>query len=216
MKTFKIFNKRKNKKYQFTQKCQKQDKRHLPKFLPLTIQFFKKDDELYKKRLSAILSKKWKSSYSKTIRLIPTWLQIWFLTSARLCLRGCRTKWRGTGAEIPAAIPPTDKSSCSVSWGSLNHMMMFFLSGEKKIRVYLIWINEVAGTCSSQRSVGLVSLFVSLNFRKCSGCILYAHKHKWKQRWHIQLYLYMLQMHFEQTQKQDKTVSFPYLTVLSL
>ena len=63
MKTFKIFNKRKNKKYQFTQKCQKQDKRHVPKFLPLTIQFFKKDDELYEKRLSAILSKKWKSSY---------------------------------------------------------------------------------------------------------------------------------------------------------
>ena len=52
MKTFKIFNKRENKKYQFTQKWQKQDKRHLPKFLPLTIQFFKKDDELYKKYIN--------------------------------------------------------------------------------------------------------------------------------------------------------------------
>ena len=66
---------------------------------------FDQDAELYIKRLSVILSKKWKSSYAKTVGFIRARLQICILRSVRLCLRGCQTKWRGAGIEDAAAIP---------------------------------------------------------------------------------------------------------------
>ena len=69
---------------------------------------FDKEAELYIKRLSAILAKKWKSSYAKTVGFIRARMQICILRSVSLCLRGSRTKWRGAGIEDAAAIPKTE------------------------------------------------------------------------------------------------------------
>ena len=54
-----------------------------------------------------LLSKKWKSNYSKTVGFIRARMQICVLQSVSLCLRGCQTKWRGAGigTEDAAALP---------------------------------------------------------------------------------------------------------------
>ena len=104
-----IFNQRKNKKIATYSKAAKARRASFTPILATCDAVFEKDAELYVKRLSAILSKKWKSSYSKTVGFIRARLQICILRSVSLCLRGCRTKWRGAGAEDAAAIPSTDK-----------------------------------------------------------------------------------------------------------
>ena len=64
-----------------------------------------KEPEVYFKRLSAILAKKWKSSYAKTVGFMKACMQICILRLVSLCLRGCRTKWSVAGIENAAAIP---------------------------------------------------------------------------------------------------------------
>ena len=102
---------RKNKKIATYSKAAKARRASFTPILATCDAVFEKDAELYVKRLSAILSKKWKSSYSKTVGFIRARLQICieFLRSVSLCLRGWRTKWRGAGAEDAAAIPSIDK-----------------------------------------------------------------------------------------------------------
>jgi hypothetical protein len=61
--------------------------------------------EVYFKRLATILSKKWDSSYSHALSYIRARMQICIMRSVSLCIRGCRTKWRGAGIVDYAAIP---------------------------------------------------------------------------------------------------------------
>ena len=61
--------------------------------------------EVYFKRLATILSKKWDSSYSHALSYIRARMQICIMRSVSLCMRGCRTKWRGAGIVDYAAIP---------------------------------------------------------------------------------------------------------------
>jgi len=60
---------------------------------------FDNEAENYFKRMAVHLSKKWDSNYSQTISYVRARMQICILRSTSLCLRGCRTKWRGAGLE---------------------------------------------------------------------------------------------------------------------
>jgi hypothetical protein len=64
-----------------------------------------REAESYLKQLAVHLSKKWKSPFSHTVGWLRARLQICILRSVSLCIRGCRTKWRGAGALGSAAIP---------------------------------------------------------------------------------------------------------------
>ena len=66
---------------------------------------FDKEAEVYMKRLATLLSKKWKSNYSRAVCYIRARMQICIHRSVSLCLRGSRTKWRGVGIVDSAAIP---------------------------------------------------------------------------------------------------------------
>ena len=61
--------------------------------------------EIYVKRLATIMSKKWKTSYSRVLSYVRARFQICIIRSVSLCLRGSRTKWRGAGFVDHAAIP---------------------------------------------------------------------------------------------------------------
>ena len=100
-----IFNTGKNKKSSTYSQAAKARRASFTPILATCDAVFDQDPELYIKRLSVILSKKWKSSYAKTVGFIRARLQICILRSVSLCLRGCRTKWRGAGIEDAAAIP---------------------------------------------------------------------------------------------------------------
>jgi len=66
---------------------------------------FDSEAEVYFKRLATILSKKWRSNYSKALCYIRARMQICIIRSVSLCLRGSRTKWRGAGFVDHASIP---------------------------------------------------------------------------------------------------------------
>ena len=66
---------------------------------------FDKEAEVYMKRLATLLSKKWKSCYSRAVCYIRARMQICIHRSVSLCIRGSRTKWRGAGIIDSAAIP---------------------------------------------------------------------------------------------------------------
>ena len=100
-----LFNQKKNKKIAKHSEAAKAMRASFTPILATCDAVFDQDAELYIKRLSVILSKKWKSSYAKTVGFIRARLQICILRSVSLCLRGCRTKWRGAGIEDAAAIP---------------------------------------------------------------------------------------------------------------
>ena len=100
-----IFNTRKNKKLSTYSQAAKARRASFTPILATCDAVFDQDAELYIKRLSVILSKKWKSSYAKTVGFIRARLQICILRSVSLCLRGCRTKCRGASIEDAAAIP---------------------------------------------------------------------------------------------------------------
>ena len=61
--------------------------------------------EIYVKRLATIMSKNWKTSYSRVLSYVRARFQICIIRSVSLCLRGSRTKWRGAGFVDHAAIP---------------------------------------------------------------------------------------------------------------
>jgi hypothetical protein len=103
-----IFNQRKNKKIATYSEPAKARRASFTPIIATCDAVFDKEAELYLKRLSAILSKKWKMSYAKTVGFVRARMQICILRSVSLCLRGCRTKWRGVGAEDAAAIPRID------------------------------------------------------------------------------------------------------------
>ena len=66
---------------------------------------FDKEAEVYMKMLATLLSKKWKSCYSRAVCYIRARMQICIHRSVSLCIRGSRTKWRGAGIIDSAAIP---------------------------------------------------------------------------------------------------------------
>jgi len=77
-------------------------------FTPITATceaIFDKEAEVYMKRLATLLSKKWKSNYSRAVCYIRARMQICIHRSVSLCIRGSRTKWRGVGIIDSAAIP---------------------------------------------------------------------------------------------------------------
>ena len=103
-----IFNQRKNKKITTYSNAATARRASFTPFLATCDAVFDKDADLYIKRLAVLLSKKWKSNYSKTVGFIRARMQICVLRSVSLCLRGCRTKWRGAGAEDAAALPKSE------------------------------------------------------------------------------------------------------------
>ena len=103
-----IFTQRKNRKISTYSEAAKTRRATFTPILATCDAVFDKEAELYIKRLSAILAKKWKSSYAKTVGFIRARMQICILRSVSLCLRGSRTKWRGAGIEDAAAIPKTE------------------------------------------------------------------------------------------------------------
>jgi len=60
---------------------------------------------VYFKRISCLLSSKWKQPYSQVHSWLKARMQVCILRSVSLCIRGCRTKWRGAGIEHGAQIP---------------------------------------------------------------------------------------------------------------
>ena len=100
-----IFTQRKNQKQQTYSEAAEARRASFNPIIATCDAVFDKEAELYIKRLSAHLSKKWDSSYAHTVGFIRARMQICILRSVSLCLRGSRTKWRGAGVEDAAALP---------------------------------------------------------------------------------------------------------------
>ena len=66
---------------------------------------FENEAITYFKRLSALLSEKWKKPYSQVVGWVRARIQLCIIRSISLCLRGSRTKWLGVIWEDGAGMP---------------------------------------------------------------------------------------------------------------
>ena len=99
-----IFENRKNHKRQTYSNAAEARRASFTPFIATCDAVLDKEAEGYLKRLAILLSEKWDSPYSKTLCWIRARTQICIMRSVSLCFRGCRTKWRGAGAEDFASL----------------------------------------------------------------------------------------------------------------